>query len=249
MKRFLKPSTPLCILHNLFKRDYNKVDRISRSIAYNAFIRYTSRLSEEALWRIIDEITGGLGYEKDNIDESRIIQLGCHIAWPEVVKDNSRILEIGTGLGRTLYCVFASINPREYITIDISPLILSIALYRNPFRYFQEKLWLSQVKIVLLDAIKAVEIMVYNHEKFDHIIHDGGPNPRRNPYLFSKDFLKNLVKLLNTNGTISVFAGKDRSYIDKIYRLFKSMKMDVETRSYPGIPVRVVKARKLDKTL
>lgn len=238
-----------CIASKLLRRDYVGADRISRSVAYRVFIKHTSLIDDESLWRIVDSITGGLGYEEDYIDESRVIQAGCYIAWADAVHEGFRVLEIGTGLGRTLYCILSSSRPREYITIDNSPHILSIALYRNPFKYFQDMLWSECVRVVLGDAITIVRILVNLGESFDHIVHDGGPNPRRNPRLFSEGFIKALVSLLKPGGTVSVFAGKDRLYISKIYGLLKDMGLEAWTDTYPGLPFRVVKARKRHKTL
>jgi len=236
---------PLCILSSVSRRDYRKADYLTRAIAFNAFYRKTSNISYNQVWSIIDRYTGGLGYKKDIIEEYMIIQAGCTIAWPEAVEPGSRILEIGTGLGRTLFCILESVNVKEYYTIDISAEILSIALYRNPFKYFQEKLWRDEVYVINYDAVKLAYILDRNNEKYNHIIHDGGPNPRRNKRVFSKQFFKILYRLLKDNGTISVFAGRNPNEVSRICRILSELGFRVYTTSFPRSPVRVIHGYKI----
>ncbi|WFO75872.1 hypothetical protein J4526_03175 [Desulfurococcaceae archaeon MEX13E-LK6-19] len=236
--------TPLCVLANIFRKNFNSIDRFTRAVAFKVFIDYTRFLKENELWRIIDEITGGLGYEKENIDLFRVIQVGCLISWAERVSPGARVLEIGTGLGRTMYCILSTVNNVVYYSIDASPIILSIALYRNPFELFTKILWKHNVHLILGDAVSIVDIMLKTGIKFDHIIHDGGPNPKKNPRLYSFDFFNKLVSLLNENGRISIFGGRDPRTVSKIYGILREIGVKAETISYPGIKIRVIRGVK-----
>lgn len=240
-----KNYTPPCIISSLLDRDLLRADRISRSIAFKTYIEYTSRLSIDQLWDLIDKITGGLGYTKEDKDFVRVIIAGCIISWPEEVNDGDKILEIGTGLGRTIYCVLESANPSKIVTIDISPEILSVALYRNPYTFFQNKLWDHRINIIYGDAVEVTELLHRIGMKFDHIIHDGGPNPDKNPQLYKKYFLEKLIKLLKNEGTISVFAGKRSASVSRIYNLLKQLGIKAETQSFPYAPVRVIHGKKI----
>lgn len=239
-----KNYTPPCIISNLLVRDFLAVDRISRSIALRSYIEYISRLSIEELWNLIDNVTGGLGYTSEDKDFVRIIMAGCVIAWPEAI-DDGKILEIGTGLGRTIYCVLESANPSNILTIDVSPEILSIALYRNPFPFFQNRLWDHRVKIIHGDAVEIVDILYRIGMRFNHIIHDGGPNPGKNPRLYTRGFLEKLVKLLKPGGTISVFAGRKSSIVSRIYNVLRQVGIEAETRAFPYTPVRVIHGKNI----
>ncbi len=236
---------PLCVLKYLLEKDYRSVDRVSRTIAYKAYVSFTSSLSETELWRIIDKTTGGLGYTNNDRDLARVIMAGCTIAWPEAVKPGYNVLEIGTGLGRTIYCLLYSTNNIAVTTIDISPSILSIALYRNPYRVFQKILWNNNVHIVNYDAVVAVHILSAKGVLYDHIIHDGGPNPMKNPRLYTKRFLEKLILLLKDNGTISIFAGRNPRIVSKLYQTLKQLGLEVETVSFPYTPVRVFHGKKI----
>ena len=219
----------------LRQRLYDEVDRVSRATVSTLKEKVLS-LSQEDLWRLIDEITGGLGYTMKDRDVTRLIIYGSYIAWAEAVKPGSKVLEIGTGLGRTCYSVLSTVFPSLYLTIDSSPEILAIALYRNPYPPFREALLNSIVKICLCDATIAVR---HINDSFDHIIHDGGPNPNKNPALFSSAFLGELVSLLKVGGTLSVFGSKNKRWQDKLYRELKSLGLSVSSRPLPYSPVMV----------
>ena len=222
------------------KRLYNEVDHVSRA-AVSTFKEKILSLSQEDLWRLIDEITGGLGYTTDDRDVTRLIIYGSYIAWAEAVKPGFKVLEIGTGLGRTCYSVLSTALPSLYLTIDSSPEILAIALYRNPYPPFKEALLSPIVKICLCDATIAVH---HIDDSFDHIIHDGGPNPNKNPALFSSNFLSKLVSLLRVGGTLSVFGSKNRRWQDRLYRELKALGLSVSSSPLPYSPVIVFRCVK-----
>ncbi len=237
--------TPPCIISSLLSKDLSRVDRISRSIALRTYINYISRLSIEELWNLIDKVTGGLGYTREDRDFVRVIMAGCIIAWPEAIDDGDKVLEIGTGLGRTIYCVLESTSPSNILTIDVSSEILSIALYRNPYPFFQNRLWDHRVNIVHGDAVEIVDILHRIGMKFNHIIHDGGPNPGKNPRLYTKEFLEKLVKLLEPRGSITIFAGRKPAIVSRIYNTLKQLGIKPETHAFPYTPVRVIHGKKI----
>ncbi len=229
-------SKEICLM--LKKRLYGKVDEYTRQRAANVNIVDKNKIID-----IIDNITGGLGYTKDNpLDESRMNYAGYYIAWPDVLENNMKILEIGTGLGRTAYVVHYTINPETYLTIDNSLEILHIALYNNPIEDYKKILWRTNVKIIYGDALQVLECI---NDEFDHVIHDGGPNPRRNRRLYSIYFFSLLKRILKKNGTLSVFIGSYRVMQDHIYNTLIGLEFDVlETVSLPFSKARVIHAVK-----
>ncbi|MEM2214073.1 MAG: MnmC family methyltransferase [Candidatus Nezhaarchaeales archaeon] len=219
----------------LQQRRYDEVDRISRIAALEFKDRILS-LSWEELWSLIDRITGGLGYTSEDRDITRLIIYGTHISWAEAVRRGSKVLEIGTGLGRTCYSILSTTSPSLYLTIDSSPEILAAALHRNPYPPFREALSSPIVKICLCDAVNVVR---YINDLFDHIVHDGGPNPNKNPSLFSSSFLGDLVSLLKIRGTLSIFGSKSRKWQNKLYHELKSLGLSVTSVSLPYTSVLV----------
>jgi len=230
------------VIHKISRRLFNEADILSRRYAKRVFEKEVSKLSEEEVFSLMDKITGGLGYRKGDFNIIRISYCGSLIAWPEVVKVNAKVLEIGTGIGRTCYAVVAWSKPSLYLTIDISPEIIAIALYRNPVEAYRRALMNPCVKICLCDAIKAISVLPSGF--FDHVIHDGGPNPNRNPSLYAYSFIRRLVNLIKNNGTISIFAGKNKYWQEKIYKILKSLKLKVESVAFPDSPVLVFHACK-----
>lgn len=233
----------LDICSMLLSRKYDDVDRYSRRLIKERY-SYIENLSYEEVVSLIDRVTGGLGYKSNEpLDIVQMNYAGSYIAWPEKVTDNSRILEVGTGLGRTAYVIHYVVKPRIYITMDISGEILYLALYRNPIRVYQDVLWLPDVKIVFGDAVKIINCL---NDEFDHIIHDGGPNPRKNKRLYSKYFLDKLVRLLKSGGSLSIFIGSERKMQERIYSLLVELGLRiVETVPLPFSRARVIHACKL----
>ncbi|RLF23904.1 MAG: hypothetical protein DRN15_04865 [Thermoprotei archaeon] len=229
-------------LANVTYGRYGVADRIARAYARLVYDRFISKMSEEEVFRIIDEVTGGLGYRRNDFNVMRMSYCGSIIAWPEAVSRGDKVLEIGTGIGRTCYVIVNWSQPSLYVTIDKSPEILAIALYRNPVNAYRDALNSSIVKILLCDATKAVPKMSM---RFDHIVHDGGPCPSRNPSLFSKDFLEQLSLLLKPEGTMSIFAGRNKKWQDRIYKNLRELGFRVETESFPDSPVIVFHCTKI----
>ncbi len=221
---------------------YDEVDGIVRRIISEKH-KGTSFRNFSELLEIIDNITGGLGYTKEEpLDVVRMGLAGSVIAWPEVLRDGDKVLEIGTGLGRTAYVVHYAVKPSIYVTIDVSGEILFIALYKNPIKVYQDVLWRSDVKIIYADATRIIKCL---NDVFDHIIHDGGPNPRRNKKLYSMNFLKALVKLLKPGGRLSIFIGSERLMQERIYTSLIEIGLRIiETKSLPFSKARVIHAVK-----
>jgi predicted membrane-bound spermidine synthase len=239
---FRKPIIP-CIITRILKKDLEGADNISRKVSWIAYRRIASMRID--LREYIDKTTGGLGYRGRNIggDWERVVTLGCYIAWADSISSGDKVLEIGTGLGRTTYCL-QYYKPEQIITIDIDPIITGIALYDNPYREFQEALRRRNVKLIIGDAVAIVKTLYRSGYIFTHIVHDGGPNPRRNRRLYTKYFFKILDKLLLPGGRISVFAGKDPLIINNIYHILESLGYKTQTVTPIGIPVRVVRGIK-----
>ena len=227
----------------LLSRRYDDVNKYSRRIVKERY-NYVGNLSYEEIVSLIDKITGGLGYKSSEpLDIVQMNYAGSYIAWPEKVTNNSRVLEIGTGLGRTAYVVHYMAKPKIYVTIDASGEILYVALYRNPIKVYQEVLWLPYVKIIFSDAVEIIDCL---NDEFDHIIHDGGPNPRKNKRLYSKHFLHKLIKLLKPGGSLSIFIGSERKMQEEIYSTLIELGLQVvETVSLPFSKARVIHAYKL----
>ncbi len=237
---------PFCTLTHLLLRNYKRADYIARRTARAAYRRVILRIGQQDIDEYINKNTGGLGYlRKPGEDDYRVITLGCYIAWAEAALYADQILEIGTGLGRTHYCMRYMNETAVIHSIEVDPIILGIALYRNPYQYFAGYLENKNTFIFLNDAAIVTRILLKNKEKYEHIVHDGGPNPGKNRRLYSYEFLNTLYKLLDYRGTISVFAGKNPEYIRHIYRIMEKIGFKkLETITPPGIPVRIIRGKK-----
>lgn len=228
----------LCLM--LRNHMYDEADALSRRIVAN------HPLKSKQLIDVISRITGGLGYTKENpLDELRMNYVGYYIAWPDVLNNAVKVLEIGTGLGRTAFIVHYVVNPQLYLTIDNSLEMLYIALYNNPIGDYRRVLWRRDVKVVYGDALHLLKCL---NDTFDHVIHDGGPNPRKNKRLYSKHFFNILSKLLKKRGTLSVFIGSYRVMQDLVYNtLLDTGFKIIETSSLPFSKARVIHAVKNTK--
>jgi len=239
----------LCVIRHILFNNIPKANDITRTIAKKAYQYITSKKTCQEIYDYIDSKTGGLGYREKRIgkDWERVVTLGCYIAWADITNSDSHILEIGTGLGRTLYCMQYN-SPKEIVTLEIDPFILAIALYSNPYQPFQEALWKPNTHILLGDAVLLALILKSRKYRFNHIVHDGGPNPEKNPRLYNRFFLSLLYDLLVNNGTISVFAGRNPHYVSRIYNLLKRIGfVNVYVVSPPGINVKIVRGVKPGK--
>jgi len=242
-KYIYKVSIIPCIIKNILLNNFEKADQITRIIAKNTYNSIKNQ--DKDIARYIDEITGGIGYRRKMLgkDWERVVLLGCYIAWADAVQSNEKVLEIGTGLGRTNYCIQYN-KPMKIHSIDNDQLVIGIALYSNPYPEFQEYLWRENVKIFLGDALCIIRILSMKGVKYDHIVHDGGPCPAKNPILYSYDFFSSLDKLLKPGGRISVFGGKNPKIIKKIYSILKELGYEAYTVSPPGIRVFIIRGVK-----
>lgn len=208
------------VVELLSQSKFSEADKLTREYV-RKYLPEISSWSWDRLVKYITEVTGGLGYREDDLyDIDRIIEVGEFISWSRIVKNGYKVLEIGTGLGRTMYTILSKTRCSLYLSLDIDPVILAICLYYNPISIFQSVL--DKAYICLCDAVRAIPRV---NVKFNHIIHDGGPNPRRNPRLFSKHFIHELINHLEDDGTISIFAGRDSEWIEKIYNYLKELKV------------------------
>lgn len=235
-----------CITRYLLQEKIDKADSLSRQIANKAYDFIQKHVGPKEILEYIDKNTGGLGYRNKLVgaDWERVVALGCYIAWAEAVSNKDTVLEIGTGLGRTNYCLQYS-GAKQIITIDIDPYIVGIALNNNPYEEFQHALNNRSItKIILGDANILTNILLRIGYSFTHIVHDGGPNPRKNPRIFSNSFLFKLHVLLRKNGRISVFAGKDPRIVSRIYKFFKDLGYETYTFNPPGLNIKIVRGIK-----
>jgi len=240
---YLKDQIERIVLFNIARGSFRLADNITRAFAYRVYKEVITKLPDNEIFELIDTITGGLGYKGKELDPIRMSYCGSIIAWPEAIPPGGRVLEIGTGIGRTCYVATNWAKPSLYVTVDNSPMILAIALYRNPISAYQEALHKEVVKVSLCDAVKIVNVM-RGIIKFDHIIHDGGPNPQRNPRLFDKEFLRSLCSLLREGGTLSLFVGRHKGWQDKLFTALRELDFEVHSVSFPDTPVLVFHAKK-----
>ncbi len=234
------------VLENLAMGKFGACDRVSRRLVQEVYARQVSRWEWDRVIEFIDSVTGGLAYRCKgwDMDFGRMTINGSIIAWADAVKDGDLVLEIGTGLGRTAFTVLYSIRPRLYLTIDKSPIIVAIAMFRNPIPHYQSIFNNKALKIAVADAVKAVSALRLCGIRFDHIVHDGGPNPRRNPRLFSESFLKALLELLKPGGRLSVFAGKDPMWVSRIFKFLRGACSEAFTVTFQDSKTCVVRCIK-----
>ncbi len=230
------------VLTALRKHGLDKADMVSRACVLEVLREVRSARIE--LYRVVETLTGGLGYSSgEPFEPAQMVVAGTVIAWPEAVRDGSRVLEIGTGIGRTCYVVHYASKPSLYVTVDFSPEVLAVALYMNPSTSFSRCLESPTVKLILADAVEAVKLLPSSF--FDHVVHDGGPNPLRNPRLYTPSFMKQLYRVMKPCSTISVFAGRSRRGRELVYRSLKEAGFTgIEAVAFPSAPTTVYRARK-----
>ncbi len=226
------------------RREYRRADRLSRLAALDAHDYIVSRMGWGELVAYVRRVTGGLGDTEDEpFDVVRMGLAGSVIAWPEAVERGARVLEVGTGVGRTRYAIRVSTETSLYVTIDVDPVMLAVALFGNPVPAYREALWERDVVVLLGDAARLLRLLPDAY--FDHVVHDGGPNPRRNPRLFSREVLAEIARVLRPGGTLSVFAGAEREWRTRIYRSLVGLGFEVvETVHLPGSRAAVIHARR-----
>lgn len=226
------------------QRKFRKADKLSRLEALDALHYKVSRWTWHELTRYVRSVTGGLGDTEDEpFDVVRMGLAGSVIAWPEVVKQGGRVLEIGTGIGRTRYAIHITTSTTIYMSIDVDPVMLAIALYANPVPAYQDALWKQDMLVLLADAVRLIPLLPDTY--FDHVVHDGGPNPRRNPRLYTRSVIHHLWRVLKPCGTLSIFAGAERTWRTRIYEMLRDAGFVVEeTVHLPGSRAAVIHARK-----
>jgi len=215
--QLVTPEARQRILDLIGREDMYKADVLSRRLAYSMYVGKIAFIDAWELVELIDRVTGGLGYKRDEpLNPVSMTLAGTVIVWPDAVGKSRRILEIGTGLGRTCYVAYYYTKPEIFVTIDVSLEILAIALYRNPVDVYWKSLWEATTFVVWGDAVEVVKKLPDNF--FDHVIHDGGPNPLKNPSIYAKPFLSELRRILKPCGTLSIFAGRARRGKEMVYR-------------------------------
>lgn len=242
--QLVTPDVKQHILDLISKRDMYKVDILSRKLAYSYYVEKLAFMDKQELIELIDKVTGGLGYKRDEpLNAVSMTLAGTVIVWPDAVRKSRRILEIGTGLGRTCYVSYYYVKPEMFVTIDVSLEILALALYRNPIDVYWKSLWELTTFVVWGDAIDVVKRLPNSF--FDHVIHDGGPNPLKNPSIYTRWFLCEIYRVLKPCGTLSVFAGRARRGKEMVYRnLLNAGFKIVESASLPESPALVFYALK-----
>ena len=220
-----------------------EADGVSRDCAERLWRLASDELRERAP-AVVEAATGGLGYGSESpFDPAQMVVAGTVIAWPEAVRDGSRVVEIGTGVGRTCYVIHYAAKPSEYVTIDVSLEVLAIALHANPSPSFADCLRGDDVVILYGDAVDLLPLLP--SASFDHAVHDGGPNPLRNPRLYSRTVFAQLARILRPCGTVSVFAGRSREGRRMVYEGLASAGFTgIHAVSFPTAPTFVYRARK-----
>ncbi len=194
-------------------------------------------LSESEVFQYVKSRTGGLGHGRNRFEVGKMGVKGYVIAWPE--RARGAVLEIGTGLGRTAWATLEWGHPKLLVSIEIDPKMLAIALYRNPVEEFSEALRDDRVRLILGDAVEVVPELPRGY--FDHLVHDGGPCPRRNPRLFSREFLAELARRVRRGGTASVFAGRDPGWQDRLHEALRESFERVWAERFPDTPTLVLR--------
>jgi len=215
-----------------------RADRRARREA-SRWSEWAESLDEDELFEYVTGRTGGLGHGSEGFEVGKMALKGYLIAWPEEAE--GYVLEVGTGLGRTAWAALEWGDPEVLVSVEVDPRMLAIALHANPVPEFKKALLDERVKIILGDVVRVIPRLP--EECFSHVIHDGGPCPSKNPRLFSKGFLEDLVRRLEEGGTASVFAGRDPSWQDRIYMTLKEFFIEVEAEKFPDTPTMVLRCR------
>lgn len=116
------------------------------------------------------------------------------------VKRGMSVLDICTGLGYTAITSLLR-GAREVITIEIDECVLKIASY-NPWSW---RLANDKIKIILGDATEVVNDL--ESSSFDRVIHDP-PTIAIAGELYSKEFYKELFRVLKKGGILFHYTGK-----------------------------------------
>jgi len=121
------------------------------------------------------------------------------------IRRGFRVLDICTGLGYTAINE-VKMGAREVLSIEADPNVLEIAAY-NPW---SRELSDERIKILLGDAVQIVQDLP--SEYFDRIMHDP-PRFSLSPALYSREFYKELYRVLKRRGIMVHYTGAPGSRI------------------------------------
>lgn len=123
------------------------------------------------------------------------------------IKDNSKILDIGTGTG-ILISYLLEKSPSKLVGVDISENMIEVAMKK-----YKDK----NVKFIVSD------IMDFNEDKYDYIfIYSAYPHFKEKEKLF-----EHLLKLLNNNGKVIIAHSQSRDEINHVHSKSDVVKDDV----------------------
>lgn len=123
------------------------------------------------------------------------------------IKDNSKILDVGTGTGILISYLLEKL-PSKLVGVDISENMIEVA--KNKYKD-------KNVQFVVSD------IMDFNENKYDYIfIYSAYPHFKDKEKLF-----EHLSKLLNSNGKIVIAHSQSRDEINHIHSKKDEVKEDV----------------------
>ena len=152
------------------------------------------------------EFFNNLAYKWDEIchhDDKKIRKL-LDLA---EIKDNSKILDIGTGTG-ILISYLLEKSPSKLVGVDISENMIEVAMKK-----YKDK----NVKFIVSD------IMDFNEDKYDYIfIYSAYPHFKEKEKLF-----EHLLKLLNNNGKVIIAHSQSRDEINHVHSKSDVVKDDV----------------------
>ncbi|PRR80571.1 Mg-protoporphyrin IX methyl transferase [Clostridium liquoris] len=122
------------------------------------------------------------------------------------VKENSNILDVGTGTG-VLIKYLLNTNPRKIVAVDISENMISVA---------REKYKDTRIRFIVKD------IMEYNEEKFDYVfLYSVYPHFKDKDAIF-----KHLSGLMNTAGRIIIAHSESKEKINEVHGKSENVKED-----------------------
>lgn len=123
------------------------------------------------------------------------------------IKENSKILDIGTGTG-ILISYLLEKSPSKLVGVDISENMIEVAMKK-----YKDK----NVKFIVSD------IMDFNEDKYDYIfIYSAYPHFKEKEKLF-----EHLLKLLNNNGKVIIAHSQSRDEINHVHSKSDVVKDDV----------------------
>lgn len=144
------------------------------------------------------------------------------------VKENSKILDIGTGTG-ILISYLLEKSPKEIVAVDISENMIEVAK-----RKYEDQ----NVKFVVSD------IMEFDEENFDYIfIYSAYPHFGDKEKLFN-----HLAKLLNKSGKVIIAHSQSRAEINHVHSKAEEVKEDILLSAEENIKI-INKYLNVDKSI